>query len=251
MDSFNPRKIVEQNRKAYDFLAYEYAKQWSDKPDIELADEFVKMLNGPKILDVGCGPGHYSSYFIDKGFEVKAIDNSSTMLRIAINRDPRIKTRKLDMTKLDYGNKEFDGLWVCASLPHILKKNVKSVLLDFRRILKNDGCLFVNAIIGHQEHRIETNEEMGENYKGIGRFFQWYPTAAAFKKILDQTGFEVQKELLRTVTSKVVKEALLPTNLWYNCFCRVSHVPKSKLFLSDIRKFVRLSSLCWQKSRIE
>ncbi|MBN1995923.1 methyltransferase domain-containing protein [candidate division KSB1 bacterium] len=221
MSPFNVRTIVEQNRKAYDFLAYEYTKQWAKKPDLQLADEFITMLNGNRILDVGCGPGHYSSYFIDKGFAVEAIDNSANMLRIAARRDPRIKTRKLDMIELDYGNSEFDGLWVCASLPHIPKENVDSVLKRFRQILKKNGCMLVNAIIGHLEHRIETSKEMGKNYGGPGRFFQWYPTTVIFKKNLEKAGFQIHSDLRRVITSEVISNALWPTNFWYNCFCIV------------------------------
>jgi ubiquinone/menaquinone biosynthesis C-methylase UbiE len=218
MQQFDLRTVIERNRKAYNFLAYDYAKEWVDKPDLLLANEFLKIMNGNKILDVGCGPGHYSSYFIDKGFEVVAIDNSSTMLQIATNSDPRIQTRRLDMMKLDYGDNEFDGLWVCASLPHIPRESVSLVLQNFKRMLKFDGCMLVNAIIGDLEYREESTEEMQGR---PGRIFQWYPSPAAFRKILEEAGFKVQTELPRTVTSEVVKNAKLPTNFWYNFFCRV------------------------------
>jgi ubiquinone/menaquinone biosynthesis C-methylase UbiE len=218
MDS---QAIAEQNQKAYNVLAVSYAKQWVKKPDIQLAEQFLTILNGNHILDVGCGPGHYSSYFIDRGCRVEAIDTSSEMLRLAGERDPRIRTRMLDMTKLDYDEGQFDGLWVCASLPHIPKELVGAVLRDFRRVLKRDGCLFVNAIIGKLDHRIETPQEMGPNFCESGRFFQWYPSTDRFKEILEQSGFGVLADWQRQITSQVLKDALLPTNLWCNCFCRV------------------------------
>ena len=126
----------------------------------------------------------------------------------------------LDMSKLDYEEGQFDGLWVCASLPHVPKDAVSAVLSDFRRVLKRNGCLLVNAIIGNLDHRIESPEEMGSTYGESGRFFQWYPSTDQFKEILRQTGFKVQVERQRVITSQVLKDAILPTNLWYNCFCR-------------------------------
>lgn len=221
MESIDSQAIAKQNKKAYDSLAVSYAKQWVKKPDIQLADKFLGMLNGNRILDVGCGPGHYSSYFIDRGYWVEAIDTSSEMLRLVSERDPRVRTRMLDMSRLDYDECQFDGLWVCASLPHIPKESVGAVLRDFRRVLEPDGCMLVNAIIGYLDYRIEAPEEMGPYYGEPGRFFQWYPTPDRFKEILEQSGFRVQVEWQRHITSQVLKNAILPTNLWYNCFCRV------------------------------
>ena len=214
------KSILEQNQKAYNTLAKSYAQQWVDNPDIQLADQFLSMLkNGAKILDVGCGPGHYSSYFLDQGCFVEAIDTSIAMLQIVKNRDSRIQTRLLDMSSLDYRENEFDGLWVCASLPHIPKESVLDVLMGFRRVLNDNGCLLVNAIIGNLDHRIETSEEMGTDYGEPGRFFQWYPSVIAFKTILEQAGFKVQIEQHREVTSEVLEYATCRTNSWYNCFC--------------------------------
>jgi ubiquinone/menaquinone biosynthesis C-methylase UbiE len=214
------KSIVEQNRKAYNVLAESYTKEWAENLDLPLADSFLKMLKkDSKILDVGCGPGHYSSYFIDKGHSVDSIDISSEMLRLARQRDNRLQVRTCDMLNLDYQENEFDGLWVCASLPHIPKGFVDQVLRGFHRILKYEGCMLVNAIIGNLEHRIETSEEMGEGYNEPGRFFQWYSSSDAFKKIIESCDFEVQSEQHRIVTSRVLKKTTLRRNSWYSCFC--------------------------------
>lgn len=212
--------IVTQNRVAYDRLAEVYARQWADRPDLQLADQFLSLFHGSRILDIGCGPGQYSSYFIDQGYTVEAIDTSSAMLQLARNRDVRIPLRKLDMSQLDYPNFSFDGLWVCASLPHIHRTSVPRVLRKFQRILKPDGCLLVNAIIGYLEHRIEAAEELELENSQPGRFFQWYPSTVFFREILEQAGFEVLLEQQRTITSKVLEKAIYPTNLWCNYFCR-------------------------------
>jgi len=211
--------IVNQNRAAYDKLAQAYARQWADRPDLQLADQFLRLLQGSNILDIGCGPGQYSSYFIDRGCAVDAIDISAAMLRLAKHRDKRIRLRMLEMSRLDYPNCTFDGLWVCSSMPHIHRTIVPEVLKGFQRVLKPDGCLFVNAIIGCLEHRVETAEELELETRQPGRFFQWYPSTVVFRKILEQCGFSVQIEQQRTITSKVVEKAIYPTNQWCNYFC--------------------------------
>ena len=84
--------------------------------------------------------------------------------------------------------------------------------------------MLVNAVIVNLDNRIVTTEEMGPNYGEPGRFFQWYPTPAVFKEILEQAGFRVETEQNRNVTSQVLKYAKWRTNFWYNCFCRVEVV---------------------------
>lgn len=49
------------------------------------------------IIDVGCGPGHYSEGFLLQGKEVIALDISENMIQLAKNR-----TQKLDQSKISF-----------------------------------------------------------------------------------------------------------------------------------------------------
>ena len=63
--------------------------------------ESLIMPHSGKLLDLGCGIGQYSEYFLGKGFDVVAGDISERALRFLSERSPEIKTVMLDMTEPD------------------------------------------------------------------------------------------------------------------------------------------------------
>lgn len=216
--------IIRQNKKAYDYLAKAYADEWSDKPDRQLSDTFISFLpTSARILDVGCGPGHYSQYFYDYGFNVSGIDFSKEMIEIAKEKYKEIDFSQQDMQNLAFENNSFDALWVCSSFVHIPEKKSVEVLNEFNRVLKKPGFLFVNAIIGDMPYRIESEDEIGGNYKGNGRFFQWYPNSSYFIDLLCKAGFEVEHTIEKNITSYVLKNATIRTNKWVNYICKTSN----------------------------
>ena len=46
-------------------------------------DKFIHALNGPKVLDFGCGSGRDTKYFLESGLQVTAVDGSEEMCRYA------------------------------------------------------------------------------------------------------------------------------------------------------------------------
>lgn len=214
--------IKKQNRIAYNYLAESYAKEWVNKPDIELAKAFIDYLPvDARVLDVGCGPGHYSRYFYEHGFNVSGIDFSENMISIAKKLYPEIDYQIQDMKKIEFNDNEFDALWVCSSFVHIMTNETEPVLKEFKRVLKKDGVLFINAVIGNLPYRLETEQEIGGTFKGNGRYFQWYPTSESFIEILNKAGFDVEKIYAKKITSQVVENATLRTNQWFNYICKL------------------------------
>ena len=214
--------IIRQNQIAYDYLAKSYANEWAGKPDKQLADLFVSYLPpSARVLDVGCGPGQYSYYFYRRGFNVSGIDFSKEMISIARETFKGIDFSQQDMRSLAFDNNIFDALWVCSSFVHIPKEDSLAVLNEFSRVIKKPGFLFINAVIGDLPYRLESEEEIGGNYKGNGRYFQWYPNSSAFVDLLHNAGYSVERIVSKDVTSSVLKNATIRTNKWFNYFCRV------------------------------
>ncbi len=133
-------------------------------------DEFEKYIM-PKssILDLGCGSGRDSKYFIQKGYAVDALDASSEMCKIAEKYIGKT-VYNMKIEDIDYYEK-YDGIWACASLLHIQKAEMKLVLSKILRALKSDGILYASWKYGEKEIVSEGKYYCFMNEKTLGVLF--------------------------------------------------------------------------------
>lgn len=104
---------------------------------------------GGRILDLGCGSGRDSKNFIQKGYEVEAVDSSPTLCRLASDYIGR-EVICQDMEEIEYRD-EFDGTWACASLVHITKKEIHKMLEKLTCALGKTGVLYMSLKYGQGE----------------------------------------------------------------------------------------------------
>ena len=108
---------------------------------------FEKYLEkGAAILDLGCGAGRDAKYFLDKGYAVTAVDGSAELCRIAAEH-AGIPVRCMLFEELDY-DRQFDGIWACASLLHVEKEKLPELLAKIRDALKPGGVLYCSFKYG-------------------------------------------------------------------------------------------------------
>ncbi|MFJ9681945.1 class I SAM-dependent methyltransferase [Streptomyces sp. NPDC101194] len=101
---------------------------------------------GLKVLDVGCGAGHYAAELLAGGAEVVGIDGSATLLGHARERlGDRAELRMHDAEKpLDFiDDASFDGI-VCALMLHYIADR-QGLLRELRRVLRPGGWLLVST----------------------------------------------------------------------------------------------------------
>ena len=70
---------LESTKKAYNSNATQYIEKFKLFLDYDTYFEiqnFIKLLKGKNILDIGCGPGFQTKYLTEKGFNTTGIDNS-------------------------------------------------------------------------------------------------------------------------------------------------------------------------------
>ena len=102
-----------------------------------------------KILDAGCGSGRDTLYFKNRGYSVTAFDYSEELVKLA---SEHIGGTVLHMSFDDLTFKaEFDGIWACASLLHVPKSKMKSVIDKLAEALKQGGILYVSFKYGDKE----------------------------------------------------------------------------------------------------
>ncbi|OPY61100.1 MAG: Magnesium-protoporphyrin O-methyltransferase [Pelotomaculum sp. PtaU1.Bin065] len=134
----------------YDLTAEKTADEWYNeeilKPTII---DFLSLLpETPRVLDLGCGPGHESMRLAGAGASVVGIDFSEECIRIANKRCPQCEFKVMDFRYLDDSLGRFDGIFACASLIHISPAEISEVINNIRKFLKDDGYAAIIVIDG-------------------------------------------------------------------------------------------------------
>jgi SAM-dependent methyltransferase len=123
-----------------------------------------------RILDAGCGTGRDSLYFIQHGYQVEAFDASSEMCRLAsISIGKTVHQQTFD--EVDWIS-EFDGIWACASLLHVRRGSIDSVIEKLCRALKPSGGMFASFKLRDEE------------WEQDGRFFNGY-SEDSFRQLIE------------------------------------------------------------------
>jgi len=176
--------VVAKTIESYEALAGDHhTEHLEDINEIKChADFFISNLKGKRVLDVGSGPGRDAKYFASHGLNVAGIDLSQKLITLAAKNVPAARFIKMDMRKLEFPESTFDGIWACASFLHIPKKEASSTLLEFRRVLRPGGLLFIAVKEGAGEGWMEK--------EGRPRFFALY-TEDELGGLIESCGFRI------------------------------------------------------------
>ena len=118
----------------------------------DIRNRFESKINSaskPLILDWGCGSGRDALEFIKDGFSVEAVDASKELCEMA-SEYAGINVRCESFYDLDAIDK-YDGIWACASLLHLKKTEISSVITIARKALKPGGILYASFKYGDFE----------------------------------------------------------------------------------------------------
>ena len=116
----------------------------------DVQDRFLSYLpDAGLILDFGCGSGRDTKYFISKGFAVDAVDGSPKLCKIA-NINTGINIRQMMFSDLNEKGK-YDGIWACASILHLQKKELKEVFDKMIMAVKPGGYIYSSFKYGEFE----------------------------------------------------------------------------------------------------
>lgn len=114
----------------------------------KILEKFCKLLpEDATILDLGCGSGRDSLYFIEEGYDVTALDGSLKLCELA---KVHIGQDVLNMLyeDMDFEN-VFDGVWACASLVHILNEDkFLDIINKIFNSMKKEGILYISLRYG-------------------------------------------------------------------------------------------------------
>ena len=171
---------IDKTLKYYNKNVQSFASGTVSVKFTEVQDKFLEKLNPDAyILDFGCGAGRDTKYFLSRGYQIDAIDGSEQLCRIA-SKYTGIKVRQMLFQELDEKEK-YDGIWACASILHLPKKQLREVLENMYAALKSEGWIYISFKYGEFE---------GERN---GRYFTDFTTDTFKEFIHDMHGLKIEE----------------------------------------------------------
>lgn len=171
---FEDNQQVNETIKFYDVSKEDYEKNRTQEYNSFIKDNlsvevenFLNLLKGKKIMDLGSGPGRDSLYFKLKGFDPICVDFSNEM--IILCKQKGLKAYQKNMEDLDFEDNSFDGIWAYASLVHLPKFSIHNVLARINELLKKEGLFFLGMLEGKGEVIYENKKKANGK-----RFFSLY-----------------------------------------------------------------------------
>ena len=140
----------------------------------------ARLKKGAFILDLGCGSGRDTRYFLDQGYQVEAIDGSEEMCRLAA-RYTGMEVRHMLFQELSEKEK-YDGIWACSSVLHLPLQELAAVMGRMCAALKEKGIIYTSFKYG--------------TFSGQrnGRFFTDM-TEASFAELMQKAeGLEIEEQ---------------------------------------------------------
>lgn len=147
---------------AYGRRAAEYAQLFGSASHASPSDQehiatWSRQVSG-RILDAGCGPGHWTAHMTDNGADVIGIDLTPEFVDIARQAFPLSRFAVGDLRKLPFQRGELGGILAWYSLIHLDPSEVPRVLAEFVRCSRLGGEVLVGFFEGPRlepfEHKV-------------------------------------------------------------------------------------------------
>jgi SAM-dependent methyltransferase len=140
--------VSEQSvRDAYSSMSEQYIAlfdgDWqAHVDDTALVRGHLAGLNGT-VLDLGCGPGHWTAYLHSLGVDVTGVDLVPEFIDHARTSFTGPEFRLGSMTELDVPDHSAAGILSWYSTIHLSPQELDGVLAEFRRMLAPSGRLVI------------------------------------------------------------------------------------------------------------
>ena len=133
------------NENAEQYVKESFAITARDNQDMFLS--FVK--RGGHILDLGCGSGRDTAFFLIKGFTVQPTDGSESICKLA-SEYLKMPVKVLEFNELD-DEDEYDGIYASASIMHLEHDALAELYPKIISALKPNGILYASFEYGEED----------------------------------------------------------------------------------------------------
>lgn len=154
--------------------------------DRQLIDSWSTHVNG-RVLDAGCGPGHWTSYLAELGLDVHGIDVVPAFVEHARSTYPGIRFDLQSIDHIDAPDGSLGGILSWFSTIHHEPSAISTPIAEFARTLRPGGQLVLGYFDGTLCEPFE---------HAVLRAYRW--PAEDLHRILGAAGLEVIETHRRT-----------------------------------------------------
>jgi SAM-dependent methyltransferase len=154
--------------------------------DRQFVDSWAEMTSG-RMLDAGCGPGHWTAYLSKRGFDVRGLDAVPAFLEHARTAYPDVPFDLGSIDQLDEEDGALGGVLSWYSTIHHEPSRIDIPLAGFARVLRPGGLLALGFFDG------ESTEPFDH---AVVAAYRW--RASELEGVLETHGFEVLETHRRT-----------------------------------------------------
>ncbi len=188
VDTGSTREYYELTAESFRMPNYDF---W-----IPTANRLVQMSDFGNILEIGCGVGAEARFFGDIT-DYFAVDITKGFLEQTRHNTNQQKLAQANMQRLPFKAKSFDAFWCAASLLHIPKLEIDSVLREIWRCLKPGAFGFISLKQGEGEDFV-TNPGQDQLPPRFFAFWQY----DEFVEHLQKANFRVVKFYRKTTPDR-------------------------------------------------
>lgn len=163
----------------------------------QLFEEIDRVLGrlpkGARVLDLGCGTGHFSDYIRRRGHEVVGIDPSSRMLALARENFPEIEFIEAYSNRLPFPAEHFDCIVCIEVLRYLNAGEVSRSYDEIHRTLRPGGIILathVNTLAAEGYFLFYHMKRLAALTRGKAIHNTYFTSAAREERCLRELGFD-------------------------------------------------------------
>ena len=222
------------SRFGFDLLADKY-DSWYESAKGEVYDRLEKKAisqylppsaKGKKLLEVGCGTGHWSRFFSEYGFEVTGVDVSKRMIDIAQSKNiSNASFQVADVHSLPFEDSSFDVTAAVTTLEFVY--DAEDVLREMVRCTRKPGGHLLLGVLNVLARLNRNRKKRPGSLYAKARLF----SPSQLKQLLEPFG------QLAMVTAGFVpnQKLFLPLAPLIDTVGRILHIPYGAFIAAEVR----------------
>ena len=153
----------------YEINAKQYAEKTFSADMSEQYQRFLPLLKeGAAILDIGSGSGRDACYFQKMGYQVTALEPSTHLCKEI----QKVFSGTIIHSDIQHyqPDRQFDGIWACASFLHLQEKEILDFFGKINCFLHDHGIIYLSGKNGISTGKandgryfLEFTEQLAEN----------------------------------------------------------------------------------------